>query len=222
MESAYATALKNDGIFGVLNAAAQFHVNGEKGAYKYALKYVKKQKLDPQSFDLIFPLLVNIMLLNPKYGKYVTVFLKKNRATINIKKLSEIVNCELEYSIQQDLQQESLMFLYLIHDIRLDISAENIIAAISSQDDFSIIIALDIWRHHNKLVIRSKAEANKINKAIQALAAGLTGESYNGARSMLLHEVEMHDLFPIGVYAAMRRRLFFQLLFDNGISFYDH
>mgnify|MGYP001128353041 CR=1 FL=1 len=66
MESTYATALKKDGIFGVLNAAAQFHTDGEKGAYKYALKYVKKQKLDSKSFELIFPLLVNIIFLEEK------------------------------------------------------------------------------------------------------------------------------------------------------------
>lgn len=44
MQEIYGQALKKSGIFGVLNAAAQFHSNGEKGAYKYALKIIKKKK----------------------------------------------------------------------------------------------------------------------------------------------------------------------------------
>ena len=221
MQSAFAAALKKDGIFGVLNAAAQFHTDGEKGAYKYALKYVRKQKLDLQSFELVFPLLVNIMLLDPKYGKYVITFLKKNRSGIDIQKLSQIANNELMHSLEQELQQESLLFLYLIHDIRLNIFAENIIKVLNSQDDFSIIIALDIWQHHKRLVIRSKAQASSINKAVKSLAAELTGESYYSSRWMLLYETEKHKLFPKSAYTPIRKTPFFELLFNNGISFYE-
>lgn len=221
MQSAYAAALKKDGIFGVLNAAAQFHTDGEKGAYKYALKYIRKQKLDLQSFELIFPLLVNIMLLDPKYGKYVITFLKKNRTGIDIQKLSNIANNELMQSLKGELQQESLLFLYLIHDIRLKISPENIIAALNSQDDFSIIIALDIWQHHNSLVIRTKTQARIINKAINTLAAELSGENYLGSRWLLLYEAEKHDLFPKGTYTPIARTPLFEALFNNGISFYE-
>lgn len=221
MQNTYAAALKKDGIFGVLNAAAQFHTDGEKGAYKYALKYVRKQKLDPQSFELVFPLLVNIMLLDPKYGKYIIAFLKKNRSGIDIIKLSDIANNELMQSLKRELQQESLLFLHLIHDIRLSISAENVIAALNSQDDFTIIIALDIWRHHKSLVKRTKAQANRINKTVAALAAGLAGENYQGARWLLLYEAEKHNLFPRNVYTPIPKTPFFDLLFNNDISFYE-
>ncbi len=221
MQTTYATALKKDGIFGVLNAAAQFHTNGEKGAYKYALKYIRKQKLNLQNFELVFPLLVNIMLLDPKYGKHVIAFLKKNRSGIDITKLSDIANNELMQSLKRELQQESLLFLNLIHEIRLNISAENVIAALNSQDDFSIIIALDIWRHHKSLVKRTKAQANGINKAVTTLAAELTGENYHGARWLLLYEAEKHNLFPKGVYTAITKTPFFATLFNNDISFYE-
>ena len=147
--------------------------------------------------------------------------MKKNRSSIDIQKLSKISNDELMHSLQQELQQESLLFLYLIHDLRLNITPENIIAVLNSQDDFSIIIALDIWRHHNTLVKRSKAQASKINKAIQNLAKELSGEKYVGARWMLLHEAELHDLFPNSVYTPMKRTPFFELLFNNKISFYE-
>lgn len=221
IQASFSTALKKEGVFGVLNAAAQFYTNGEKGAFKYALKYVKKQKLNPQNFELVFPLLVNIMLLDPKYGKYVIAFLKKNRSEIDLENLSNIANNELMQSLKRELQQESLLFLHLIHEIRLDISAENVIVALKSQDDFSIIIALDIWQHHKSLVKRTKAQASEINKAINALVAELTGESYQGTRWLLLHEAEMHNLLPKGIYSPIPKPPFFDSLFNNRISFYE-
>ena len=220
MHKAYDEASK-DGIFAILNTAAQFYSQGEKGAYKYALKYIKKHPLAANDFDLVFPLLVNVMMLNPKYGKYVIAFLKKNRSVIDLAKLGSVANQELLQSLDRELQQESLMFLYLIHDLRLEISADNIIHTLKSQDDFSIIIALDIWQHHNNMVVRTKTQAKEINDAVKALADDLSREDYAGSRWLLLHEAEMHGLFPRSVYSPITRSTFFQALYDNGISFYE-
>lgn len=219
IHTAYAEASK-DGIFGILNTAANFYSQGEKGAYKYALKYIANHTLDLKDFELVFPLLVNIMMLNPKYGKYVIVFLKNNPKGVNSAKLSEIANQELSQSLSRGLQQESLMFLYLIHDLGLEVSADNIIAVLKSQDDFSIIIALDIWRYHNKKVVRTKSQAHLINNAIKNLANDLSSESYERPRWLLLHEIEMHKLLSSSVYTPVTRPPFFQALCDNGITFY--
>ncbi|MEN6470135.1 MAG: RNA-directed DNA polymerase [Clostridiaceae bacterium] len=221
MQEAYAVALKKEGIFGVLNAAAAFHISGEKGAYKYALKYIKKTKLDTKTFDVVFPLLVNVMLLDPKYGKHVITFMKKNRTNINLDKLAIIANNELMQSLSQGLQQESLLFLYLIHDIRLVISAQNIISVLQSHDDFSIIIALDIWKHHKTLVSRTQTEARLINKAIKELITELAGETYFGARWLLLYEIQQHNLLPADKYTPVPLTPFFQALSQNSVSFYE-
>ena len=221
MQNAYSIALKKDGIFGVLNAASAFHTAGEKGAYKYALKYIRNSKLDVTTFNLVFPILVNVMLLDPKYGKYVISFMKKNKANIDTEKLAAIANNELRQSLSQELQQESLLFLYLIHDIRLPITAENIIGVLKSRDDFSIIMALDIWRHHNSLVSRTRQEASMVKKVIKELISELTGETYVGARWLLLYEIKRHGLLPAQEYTPIPLTPFFQLLNQNGISFYE-
>lgn len=220
MHDTYVAALKKDGVFGVLNAAAQFHSGGEKGAYKYALKYIKQQKLNVKEFDLIFPLLVNVMLIDPKYGKYVIEFLKKNRTKIDVDQLSSIANNELKQSISHELQQESLLFLHMIHDLRLNMSPENLLATLGSNYDFSIILALDIWRHHNSLVKRNRTEAKEINKAVKKLAKDLQNEKYNGARWLLLYEAEMHSLFAKEVYTPVEKTEFFKKLYENKITFY--
>lgn len=222
MKDSYDAAFKKDGIFGVLNAAGTFHIAGEKGAYKYALKYIKKEKLNAETFNLVFPMLVNVMLLDPKYGKYVIAFMKKNRANIDTKKLTDIANEELKQNLSQELQQESLLFLYLIHDVRLSILAENIINILKSHDDFSIIIALDIWKHHKSLVRRKPIEETKINKAIKALISELAGETYSGPRWLLLYEIKQHQLLPVNSYRSIPMTAFFQILNQNKISFYEN
>lgn len=217
----YINALKKDGVFGVLNAAAILYTSGEKGAYKYALKFIKKSKLTSENFSLVFPILVNIMLLDPKYGKYVIGFMKKNHANIDIKEIESISNKELRQSISQGLQQESLIFLHLIHEIRLSICADNIIEIFKSHNDFAIIIALDIWKHHSTLVKRTRSEAIKINQAIKDLVSELNGETYSESRWLLLYEIVQHNLLSPKLYTPIEMPKFFQELSSRHISFYE-
>lgn len=221
MHDTYAIELQKDGVFGVLNAAAKFHSAGEKGAYKYALKYIRNEELDLDEFEIVFPLLVNIMLLDPRYGKYVITFLKKNYSEINTQVLGKIINKELKYSLERDLQQESLLFLFMIHDLQLKLAGENVIRVLESDNDFSIIIALDIWRHHKDLVERTRSQAGQIGEKIKDLIKQLHKQNYQGPRWLLLHEVEMHNLLPKNLYTPVERTEFFKLLYKYKISFYE-
>ncbi len=220
MKLSFDTAMEKDGIFGVLNEAALFHTSGEKGAYKYALKYIRNHQLKADAFPLVFPLLVNIMLLDPKYGKHVIQFMKRNKQVIDTEELQKIINRELKNSLSLHLQQESLLFIYMIHDLKLTVEADNIISIIRSDNDLAIIIALDMWTHHNKKVMRSKSEAREINIAIKELANSLSFEKYEGNRWLLLYEAEVHSLFPNGVYTPITMTPFFSSLALKGIDFY--
>ena len=220
IKQSFDAAMEKDGIFGVLNAAALFHRSGEKGAYKYALKYIRTHQLNTDDFPLVFPLLVNIMLLDPKYGKYVIQFMKKNRHVIDTEELQKIINRELKISLKLQLQQESLLFIYMIRDLKLDVEADNILSIIHSENDLAIIIALDIWAHHNKRVLRTRTEAHEINLAVKELANSLSFEEYKGNRWLLLYEAEVHSLFPKGVYAPIAMTPFFTLLRQKGIDLY--
>lgn len=216
----YKKALRSDGIFGVLNKASQLYLSGEKGAYKYALKFIKGKYLCENEFETVFPLLINIMILEPTCGNYVVEFLNDNILKIDMDKLGKVINNELFFSLSQNLQQESLMFLYIIYKFDLEISAENMKLALNSEDDFSLIIALDIWKNKNSLVTRSKSEAAYINKAIMDIAEDLRKETYKGSRWMILHEAKCHKLLPANIYETIEKSDFFDSLFSNNISFY--
>lgn len=219
MQQSFEQALAKDGVFGVLNAAAQLHLSGEKGAYKYALKYICDKEI-PTNDLVIIPSLINIMLLDPKYGKYVTGYLMRNLSSINIEVLTQVLNNELDSSLNNELQQETLLFIQLIRDLNLNVTGRNIERILLSDNDFAIIIALDIWKNKKDTVIRSKLEAQSINAAIRDLVSKLQGETLSGARWLLIYEATIHKLLPD--YSLDRNSLseFFKKLLENKISFY--
>ena len=221
IKDSYENSLKNDGVFGVLNTAAQLHSKGQKGAYKYALKYLKDEPIPIDDLQIIIPTLVNVMLLDPRYGKYVTKYLKKNISKIKAENLSIVINRELDCSLQGELQQETLMFVQLINDLDLSITADNMINILHSDNDFAIIIALDIWKNHNKSVDRTKQEARKINESIRNLMKLLNGEKLSGARWLLLYELHIHRFVSEDLLPKLEMDDFFKKMFELKVSFYN-
>lgn len=220
IKETYEKAKEQEGVFGVLNAAALLHKKEEKGAYKYALKYVMDEPIDIDNLQIIIPTLVNIMLIDPRYGKYVTRYLKKNIAMINSESLSTVFNLELKSSLENDLEQESLLFVQLLRDLSLTIDAINIINILKSKNDFAIIIALDIWKNRKTYVTRTKAEAQKINESIRELLNEVTGEKLSGSRWLLLYEMRMHQFVKDDQIPDIEIDDFFDKMLKMKISFY--
>ena len=212
--------MNNESVFGVLNAAAQLHLSGEKGAYKYVLKYIRDKEIPRDDLQVIIPTLINIMLLDPKYGKYVTCYLKRNLGSINSETLTAVINKELASSLHGELQQETLLFIQLIRDLGLDITASNIEGVILSDNDFAIIIALDIWKNRNKSVVRTRQEARKINESIKLLSQKLDGEKLSGSRWLLLYETTMHGFLSEFSIKDDDTNDFFKKLKERGVTFY--
>ena len=204
----------------MLNAAAQLHLSGEKGAYKYVLKYIRDKEIPRDDLQVIIPTLINIMLLDPKYGKYVTCYLKRNLGSINSETLTAVINKELASSLHGELQQETLLFIQLIRDLGLDITASNIEGVILSDNDFAIIIALDIWKNRNKSVVRTRQEARKINESIKLLSQKLDGEKLSGSRWLLLYETTMHGFLSEFSIKDDDTNDFFKKLKERGVTFY--
>lgn len=219
VQQTYEQALEKEGVFGVLNAAAQLHLAGEKGAYKYALKFIRNREI-PTTDWVIIPSLINIMLIDPKYGKYVTEYLIRNIHSINIETLTRVLNNELESCLNNELQQETLLFIQLIRDLNLKVKSKNIEAILRSDNDFAIIIALDIWKNRKDSVIRTKHEARNINAAIRDLLHGLQGEVISGARWLLIYEAHIHRLIPNYSIDETTLSDFFKKLIENKVSFY--
>ena len=88
-------------------------------------------------------------------------------------------------------------------------------------NDFAIIIALDIWKNHNKSVPRTKHEARLINESIKALMHSLNGEKLSGARWLLLYELHIHKFVPDDLLPPVEKNDFFKKMLELQISFYN-
>ena len=221
MKQIYEKALESEGVFGVLNAASHLYTNGEKGAYKYALKFIRDKEPSYEDFGIIMSSLINILLLEPKYGKHVITYIKKHIHKWNQDIVAELINRELSISICDELQQEALIFLQIIRELEVSLSAENLIKIILCSNDFATIIALDIWKNRKKSIKRTKSQATKIKKAIEQLSVELKGEGYSGARWLLLHEIRIHNLMDKKVLPTPSKDEFFEKLHECQVSFYQ-
>lgn len=220
LKDAFEKALERDGVFGVLNTASELFSSGEKGAYKYALKFIKDTPISLDDIDIIIPTLINIMLIDPRYGKYITKYLIKNIYFIDKKKHEHVLNRELSCSLDNQLQQESLLFIQMLRDLNLNVTGENIIKVLNGDNDFAIIIALDFWKNNKHRVIRTQTEARKINQAIDKLLEKLKGEKLSGARWFLLYEIIVNELVPKTKQPEIEKNAFFEKMLELGISFY--
>lgn len=220
--SKYKDVYNNKGAFGVLNYAGELYNSGEKGAYKYALKFLRKREINLAEFDLIWPILINIMLLNPKYGNYIIQYVKQHINDIDIKTIEIIINEELKNSLANQLQQEILLFLSFIKELNLILTGDNLIEILKTRDDLSLIIALDIWKNANKSVKRTKPEARVINSLIEELFEDLKNESYKGEHWLLLYESKHHKLNPDNKHEYTESESkFFKKMRELEISFYS-
>lgn len=221
MKDDYVHAFNDDGVFGVLNYASQKYSAGEKGAYKYALKYIKDKPPENEYFAEIISTLVNILLLEPKYGKYITTYFKKHLVKKYFSVIKDLINTELEICISDEMEQESLVFLSVLKELNLEVNGQIIIDILSSTNDFAILIALDYWKNNKSKVIRSRTQASEINKLIESLANNLVGETYSGSRWLILYEIERHDLIKKEIWTKPASDDFFNKLYELKVSFYS-
>ena len=220
MYEVYQNAILRDGVFGVLNAASVFHTNGEVGAYKYALKFIQNHVPLKHDLGLVVSELTNIMLMNPKLGKLIVPYLKKIVKNDYREDLTKVYNSELTSSLKNKLQEESLLFIYILRELSLDIYVINLQKIISGNNDLSIIVALDIWKNRRNTVRCNNKATTNINKQISVLADSLNGEKYSGSRWLLLHEIHMHSLIKKTLMPNIEMDDFFHKLSELNISFY--
>ena len=182
-------ALQADGVFGLLNEASLLHLEGEKGAYKYALKMLRNVDSINRE-DAVVSLLFNIGLSDPKQCCFVTEYMRSHIEQLDHHRLSAALNPLLQRALKAKREQEIVNLLSIGRELGLPILGESIAASIESHNDLSRIIALDYWKHAKSLVVRSPGEARRINEAVKKLQSALTNESFDGEHWLLLLESE--------------------------------
>ena len=204
-----------EGAVGVLQYANKQKIKGIKGSYKYALLFLNKKQIRVDDFDIIIALLVNILLVDPQCGNLVINFLLNNKSRIHAERLQNIINNELEKAMQEGYEFEALLFVYVIRELHINITPENIINVIDSCNDLATIIVLDILKSNKQYINEA------INAALERLRDSLYDESYQGFRWLLLYEADRLNLLESVGYEAIEKPPFFTSLYNKNIPFYN-
>lgn len=222
MKELYKLAYNEKGWLGVLSEAGKQHNNGEKGAYKYALKFLRDKDFNVDDLKLIIPNLINIMILEPKYGKYIIDLIKTNNIKFVDIDLNNVINNELKDSIKDNRQQETLIYFYMIRELGLTLSSENLRKILTKDDDLSILIALDLWKNFKNLISKSPYDTRLVNESLTAFCVSLKNEGFDGNRWLLLYELEKGDLIDSKFYTGHGNLTsFFEKMKTKNICFYS-
>ena len=125
----FENAYKKAKAIGVLQMANDLQLEGEKGAYKYALKFLQDKDYSSKNPEVILSILINILLVKPNCGLLVLDAiqnLKKSNDKLSLSILEKTINCELKDCLDNELEQEALLFSWLIKRIGVKISLENV------------------------------------------------------------------------------------------------
>lgn len=213
-------AFQQRGVYGLLNEAGRLHTEGEKGSYKYALKMLTNKELPSSNQEAILSILFNINLINPAFARYIIRFLRKCKGTVGEDRLADIVNNELNRSLGEGLEQETLNLLFFLRTLNLEVEGSLMPPALSMHNDFINVILLDLWFAKKDKVRRNATEARKINEAIKSIESKLQNQSFSGEHWLLLYEAKSRSYFDLAI-ADDKTTAFFNKLMELGVSFYQ-
>ena len=133
--------------------------------------------------------------------------------------IEELVNFELSNSISNEQQEEALVFMQIIRELPIKLSFENFKLILKSNNDFAIIIALDIWRNMSIKLEAIERQDEDIRQHISILMNSLQGEQYSGSRWLLLYESKFHNLMDLS-HINVEERSFFSDLMRHNVTFF--
>lgn len=207
------------GVYSALMEAGRLHLEGEKGAYKYALKMLQNKEIPNGDFEPVLSMLFNINLLDPKYARYTVDYLKHSKSAVGAQRLSEIVNAELARSLQDSHEQEVLNLLFFLRLVNLKIKDSSLLNALNMENDFISVLALDFWSNRKDLIEESSGAAYDIDRRVRELAVNLSQEKVDGEHWLLIYESKVHHLLDLGEFSG-KTADFFKAMLDQRISFY--
>lgn len=219
LRRAFKRAFEVHGVFGVLNQASIFTEDGEKGAYKYALKWLKG-RVPSKIEDSEISMLVNIGISYPNCSVLALNRIKEYGKTTGNQDLATAVNMTMATALESKHDQEALNGFYYCAELNLNIWASNIESAISKGNDLCKIIALDYIRHRKAKISQWDEREPGIMQAVDSLEQSLKSATTDGPHWLLLFESLNHDLMNVTLGNGVTSDLM-QQLGELEVSFYQ-
>ena len=221
LKALYKEEFKKNGLIGVLQLANNLQLDKEKGAYKYALKFLKDKDYSCENPEVALSYLINILLIKPDCGLLAVDAIQKLKSFNNglhLKDISDTINIELKDCLNNKFEQEALLLSYLLQKIDAKISFKNIVLLMESKNDFLCLMALNYLCNHKKMI--TSYDENNAKNCIEELCDNIKGQTYQSKHWLLLYESKRNNFFANQNFSYPDDD-FFKKMEDLQISFFS-
>lgn len=214
--------------YDILQKAQLLEKESKKGSYKYAFKLLRNTKIMHRKHDEVFYLfytLISIIINRPMLARFAVEMISKLKIEFSENEMVDRLNDLLAKEIDAKHDQEVLWLLYVILRYGSKIKLSNIIKIISSDNDFAIMMILDLLNGNRKQIFEydtNKSSINrKIKNALQKLEQSLQQESMYTKRWFLIYEINYYNLKTYGLFKNIKNaNSTIKKFKDHKINFY--
>jgi hypothetical protein len=179
---------------------------------KYAIRKIEAIEFDAENWKYLETWILKATLHNPLILEDVTRIFLSNLKKISKLKVKGTVQAILRAHTSKKNSYEIAWALWLAKSLAIKIDAKLIQNVFSSGDVISILVALDLKNSH---LIQGNVNVNKLNSE-------LTEDSLFDDRWLLTYEALVKKwLNPHGSSNLLSKNLYFRILLQEKVSFYD-
>jgi len=216
--------------YDILQKAALLDQQGKKGAYKYAFKLLRNtdllKKCENMEIVYLFYSLISIIINRPMVARYAVEMISKLEISFSENEMVDKLNDLLHKEIESHHDQEVLWLLYVILRYGSKIKLSNIEKILNSDNDFAIMMILDLLTGHRKQI--SGYETSKktsINRSLKqyliSLENNLQVETFYTKRWFLIYEISYFDYNTYGLFKSLKlTNSTYKIFKNNNINFY--
>lgn len=217
-------------VYDILHKAQKLDIEGKKGSYKYALKYILEneaidlKKLSIEESMLVFNVLLSMLINKPFVSRYVVHAISQLSVVFSDKEPMEILNTLLKAEINSAHDQEVLWLLYIIFRYNSQITQENVISVLEKGSDLSKIMILDLITNHKNVIVNyNRKFANQCKNKLLTISKDIELESFFTKRWLLKYQILKSKFTPyksFNLILNFENDKIYKIFKDKDITFY--
>ena len=195
--------------------------------FKYALKAIYLNNINPKSWDRMESKLYNLWIRFPALSELIIKLLLQKKEEIHMNRLKKVIYSNLEKCKLLNLQQEQIWIVWAIRLFEVKVKQEYVIEILKSNNDLAILIILDcisagIIDRTQSISKQLDMLRNELN-ALDISDKGESGQLMWTSRWLLAYECQLHKWLDSQTdkFEAVNNDRFYKSLLKEGIDFYD-
>lgn len=214
------SVLEDQGVVAYINKFNNLYNLSYKGALKYGLKVLRKQKEEnlfkfnniTKHKSIVLSQLINTLLVRPQMSQLIIEIIQKNNFTLDYR-VENTLNTTLKNSIFLGHDAEIIWLIYFLRSFDLKINIDNVVRVLDKKEAISCIYILDYIK------IKKLDSDNNIKSAKEKLKIILQKENIYGEKWLLIYECNRKKWIK-GIKNNLKTSNFFKKLFEEEVDIY--